>query len=77
MELQHRWASCSEKGNLNFHWKCAMAPIDTLKYIVIHELVHLIHPNHTTSFWNDVDKIVPDYERQVKWLEINGAGMDL
>lgn len=77
MELQHRWASCSEKGNLNFHWKCAMAPIDTLKYIVIHELVHLIHPNHTTAFWNDVDKIVPDYERQVKWLELNGAGMDL
>lgn len=77
MELQHRWASCSEKGNLNFHWKCAMAPIDTLKYIVIHELVHLLHPNHTTAFWNDVDKLVPDYERQIKWLELNGAGMDL
>lgn len=77
MELQNRWASCSNKGNLNFHWKCAMAPIDTLKYIVIHELVHLIHPNHTTAFWNDVDKIIPDYERQIKWLELNGAGMDL
>lgn len=77
MELQHRWASCSSKGNLNFHWKCAMAPIDTLKYIVVHELVHLIHPNHTNAFWNDVDKIVPYYERQVKWLELNGAGMDL
>lgn len=47
MELQHRWASCSSKGNVNFHWKCAMAPIDVLHYIVVHELAHLIYPNHT------------------------------
>lgn len=77
MELQHRWASCSPKGNLHFHWKCAMAPIDVLNYIVVHELVHLIHPNHTTAFWNEVDKIVPHYEQHVQWLKLNGAGMDL
>src|SRR4051812_29596394 len=46
MELQNRWASCTSKGNINFHWKCAMAPIDVLNYIVVHELTHLIHPNH-------------------------------
>ena len=42
MELKNRWASCSEKGNLNFHWKCIMAPSDVLSYIVAHELVHLV-----------------------------------
>ena len=77
MELQHRWASCSNKGNLSFHWKCAMAPIDVLNYIVAHELVHLIHPNHTPAFWNDLDKVMPNYERQVQWLKMNGSGMDL
>lgn len=77
IELQHRWASCSPKGNLHFHWKCAMAPIDVLNYIVVHELVHLIHPNHTSAFWNEVDKIIPNYERQVQWLKLNGAGMEL
>lgn len=77
MELHHRWASCSKQGNLNFHWKCAMAPVDVLNYIVVHELAHLIHPNHTPEFWNEVDKVLPDYQAQVHWLRINGAGMDL
>ncbi|TSE08045.1 M48 family metallopeptidase [Aquimarina algiphila] len=77
MELQHRWASCTSKGNLNFHWKCAMAPIDVLNYIVAHELVHIIHPNHTKAFWNDLDKIIPNYDKQLQWLKLNGAGMDL
>lgn len=77
LELHHRWASCTATGNLNFHWKCAMAPIDVLHYIVAHELTHLIHPNHTSSFWNELDKIMPDYQRRHEWLKANGAGMDL
>jgi predicted metal-dependent hydrolase len=77
MELQHRWASCTEKGNLHFHWKCAMAPIDVLNYIVAHELTHLIHMNHSQAFWNELDKVIPNYEKQQLWLKYNGAGMDL
>jgi predicted metal-dependent hydrolase len=77
MELQHRWASCSANGNLNFHWKCAMAPIQVLHYIVVHELVHLLHKNHTSEFWNEIDKILPNYQNEVSWLKLNGAGMDL
>ncbi len=77
MDLQNRWASCSNKGNVNFHWKCAMAPIDVLSYIVVHELAHLIHPNHTNAFWNEIDKVYPKYDSQVQWLKLNGAGMDL
>ena len=77
MELQNRWASCSSIENVNFHWKCAMAPIDVLHYIVVHELAHLIHPNHTTAFWNEVDKVLPNYQSRHEWLRLNGAGMDL
>lgn len=77
MELQHRWASCSEKGNINFHWKCAMAPIDVLHYIVAHELAHLIHMNHTPAFWNEVDKVIPSYQKKQEWLKYNGSGMTL
>lgn len=77
MDLQNRWASCTSKGNLNFHWKCAMAPIDVLHYIVVHELAHLIHPNHSPEFWNTIDKILSDYQKHIKWLRLNGAGMDL
>ncbi|WP_055448549.1 M48 family metallopeptidase [Lacinutrix mariniflava] len=77
MELQNRWASCTSSGNVNFHWKCAMAPIDVLHYIVVHELAHLIYNNHSQAFWNEVDKILPNYSEQINWLKINGAGMDL
>lgn len=77
MELKNRWASCSAKGNINFHWKCAMAPMDVLQYIIVHELAHLIHLNHTTEFWNVVDKVLPKYEEQMNWLKLNGVGMSL
>lgn len=77
MELQNRWASCSSSGNVNFHWKCTMAPMEVLHYIVVHELVHLIHPNHSEAFWNEVDKVLPSFQREKEWLKLNGAGMGL
>lgn len=77
MELKNRWASCSVKGNLNFHWKCIMAPLDVLNYIVVHELAHLIHKKHTKAFWNEIDKMIPDYQKHMEWLRINGAAMDI
>jgi len=77
LDLKHRWASCSPGGNLNFHWKCMMAPPTVLDYIVVHELAHLLHPNHTEAFWNEVDKVIPDYGERKEWLRVNGAGMDL
>ena len=77
LDLQHRWASCAPGGNLNFHWKCMMAPLTIIDYIVVHELTHLIHPNHTTAFWNEVDKVMPDFQERKEWLRLNGAGMDL
>ena len=49
LDLKHRWASCTPGGNLNFHWKCMMAPLTILDYIVVHELAHLIYPNHTAG----------------------------
>ena len=77
IDLKHRWASCSPGGNLNFHWKCMMAPLTILDYIVVHELAHLIYPNHTKAFWNEVDKVMPDFQERKEWLRLNGAGMDL
>ncbi|KAA3602278.1 MAG: M48 family peptidase [Candidatus Scalindua sp. AMX11] len=72
-----KWASCSKKGSLNFHWKCILAPLDVLSYIVVHELVHLKIANHTKQFWNEVDKVIPDYEKHIEWLKNNGAAMEI
>jgi len=77
LDLKNRWASCSEKGNINFHWKCILVPLDVLSYIIVHELVHIIHKRHTQQFWNEVDKIIPNYQKHVDWLKRYRAGMDL
>lgn len=76
-ELGHRWASCSASGKLAFHWKCMMAPQTIIDYIVVHELCHFHHLDHTDAFWNEVDKIMPVYRERKEWLRINGAGLDV
>ncbi len=76
-ELGKRWASCSPDGNLNFHWRCMMAPLSVLDYVVVHELAHLRYMNHTDAFWNEVDKVIPDYREKAAWLKFNGANMSL
>lgn len=76
-ELGHRWASCSPTGRLAFHWKCMMAPPTIIDYIVVHELCHLHHLDHTEAFWNEVDKVMPSFRERKEWLKINGAALDV
>ena len=76
-ELQNRWASWTPKNGLNFHWKCAMAPVPVLDYIITHEMVHLKYPNHSAEFWNELDKKMPDYREHENWLKQNGVKMSL
>lgn len=77
MDLKTRWASCNDHGDVNFHWKCMMAPLQILDYVVVHELAHLKHHRHTDAFWALVDRVLPDYRDRKEWLKLNGAGMDL
>lgn len=76
-EQRTRWGSCSSLGNLNFNWKAIMAPSPVLDYIVVHELCHLIHLNHSQDFWNLVASILPDYRERREWLKQNGVRLDL
>ncbi|AMQ18809.1 M48 family metallopeptidase [Thermococcus peptonophilus] len=64
-----KWGSCSNKNNLNFNLALLSLPEDTLRYAVIHELVHLIEKRHTKKFWLIVSSLVPDYKRHEKILE--------
>jgi len=72
-----RWGSCSSRGNLNFNWRCIMAPIEVLDYIVVHELCHLVHMNHSSKYWALVGRIMPDYQNHRDWLRLNGISMEL
>jgi hypothetical protein len=77
LELRNRWASWTPKNGLNFHWKCAMAPVSVIDYIITHEMVHLKYPNHSPEFWDELDKKMPNFREYENWLKLNGVRMGL
>lgn len=77
LELGHRWASCSAKGTLNFNWRTMAVPVDVLHYLVVHELAHLKHRDHSPSFWQVVDAEMPSWKAHADWLRRHGAQMAL
>jgi len=69
-----RWGSCSSKGNLNFNWKILHLPEELQDYIIIHELCHLEHPNHSQDFWSTVSESLPDGKLMRKKLKSYSLG---
>tara|TARA_A100001015_G_scaffold312246_1_gene417039 strand:+ start:1996 stop:2670 length:675 start_codon:yes stop_codon:yes gene_type:complete len=67
--LTSRWGSCSSKKNVNLNWKLIHAPLNCIEYVIIHELVHLIHMNHSKIFWNEVENHCPTFKTDKKWLD--------
>jgi predicted metal-dependent hydrolase len=67
-----RWGSCSGKGNLNFSFRLAMAPLSVIDYVVAHELAHLVHRDHSRNFWRKVASMLPEFETERRWLKKNG-----
>lgn len=63
-----RWGSCTTKGNLSFSWRLVMTPLPVIDYVVIHELAHTVHHNHSRQFWDLVERWLPDYREQKKQL---------
>ena len=67
-----RWGSCSSRKNLNFNCLLMLAPPEQRDYVVVHELCHLKEMNHSKRFWKEVERVLPDYKKSVKWLRENG-----
>lgn len=73
---QHtRWGSCSGKGNLNFNCLLMLCPAEVLDYVVVHELCHRREMNHSSKFWAEVARVLPDYTQHRKWLKDNGGAL--
>ena len=68
-----RWGSCSSKGNLNFNCLLILFPDDVINSVVVHELCHRKHMNHSAAFYAEVEKVFPEYRRCQKWLKENGG----
>ena len=65
------WGSCSQKNNLNFSYRLIKMPRAVIDYLIVHELAHLIHFDHSPDFWATVEKFVPDYKQHRRWLNNN------
>jgi predicted metal-dependent hydrolase len=70
-DQRSRWGSCSTRGNINYNWRLALAPLSVANYVVVHECCHLVHPNHSRQFWLLVKSIDPRFNEHRRWLKDN------
>ena len=68
-----RWGSCSGKGNLNFNCLLMLFPDEVIDSVVVHELCHRKHMNHSAEFYAEVERVLPEYRKSQKWLKENGG----
>jgi predicted metal-dependent hydrolase len=71
-DTRSRWGSCSTTGTLSFSWRLALAPREILDYVVVHELCHLRHHDHSSRFWSLVGEAWPQYREHKAWLDSHG-----
>jgi len=72
-DLKYRWGSCTPKNNLNFNWRLVKAPMNVIEYVIVHELAHLLEPNHTLRFWGIIKAQLPHYSKAKNWLKDHGG----
>ena len=73
--FKSRWGSCDKNGEVIFNWNIIKAPHSIVDYVVIHELCHLIHPNHSKDFWQLVGRFDTAYLGHRQWLKEKGTGL--
>lgn len=70
-----RWGSAAKDGTLRLNWRIVQAPLPLVEYVVVHELVHLAHPDHGRAFWAKVGRVLPDYEQRRERLRVLGPSL--
>ncbi len=66
------WGSCSYVNNINLNYLLIQAPIGVIDYVIVHELAHIKHKNHSRNFWKFVNQMLPNYKASKRWLQDNG-----
>ena len=68
-QYQARWGSCNSRGELSFNYLLMMTPQWVIDYVIVHELCHLVHMNHSAKFWQLVAQHFPRYREARTWLK--------
>jgi predicted metal-dependent hydrolase len=76
VDNRYRWGSCTGKNNVTFNWRLIKAPMFVIDYLIVHELVHLMEPNHTPRFWSIVRAHNPTMEKARRWLKEHGQVLE-
>ncbi|MBK7360391.1 MAG: M48 family metallopeptidase [Saprospiraceae bacterium] len=66
------WGSCSTKKTINLSSRLLLTPQFITDYIIVHELAHLVHMNHSAAYWKVVEKVMPEYQKAEAWLKKYG-----
>ena len=74
-QYRARWGSCNSRGELSFNYLLMMLPMSVINYVVIHELCHLRHLNHSKEFWQLVAKHFPSYIQAKQWIKTNRSAL--
>ena len=64
-----RFGSCSGKNRLSFSWRLMAYPEEAVDYVVVHELCHILHKDHSPAFYREIERILPDYRQRIKLLK--------
>ena len=64
-----RWGSCSRRGTISLNWRLIQTPDFVRDYIILHELAHRRHMNHSVRFWSEVERLCPDFRTAERWLK--------
>ncbi len=74
---RRRWGSCTGRNSLNLAWRLIFCAPDAVDYVVVHELAHITHKNHSAAFWKRVEEILPDYQERRAWLREHQGVLEL
>jgi len=74
-QYRARWGSCNNRGEVSFNYLLMMLPIDVIDYVIVHELCHLRHLNHSKNFWQLVAQHFPDFTEAKKWIKSNQSAL--
>ncbi|MDD5677880.1 MAG: SprT family zinc-dependent metalloprotease [Kiritimatiellae bacterium] len=72
LDLGFRWASCTHKGKMFFHWRTILLPPERIDYLILHELVHVHEHNHSPAFYERLRRASPDHKQHENWFLRNG-----
>ena len=74
-DQRSRWGACSPRRAITLNWRLVQMPPAVSDYVMLHELAHVRHPNHSRRFWREVERLCPAWRESERWLRRHGRAI--